>query len=203
VASNFSSAKFQPLAAKLRNSAIGLQQCFLRRRRPRQTITFGSNDVDFGASEMVSKARTSSSSGWAILRRTALHHVADVDVFALQSHGFDHLRQQFFPRARRTANLARLHRRPGLRPRKSIRPWDFRRRKTILCRVLCSLQRVHSPKSSRVLSSESPVIFSTDSKSDGPAITGSDAILGLTGVMRGAVFCNAGFPVGLGKVSSF
>ncbi len=31
----------------------------------------------------------------AILGRAALHHVADVNVFSLQPHGFDHLRQQF------------------------------------------------------------------------------------------------------------
>ena len=31
----------------------------------------------------------------AIFRRAALHDVADVDVFALQAHGFDHLREKF------------------------------------------------------------------------------------------------------------
>jgi len=33
--------------------------------------------------------------GGAIFRRAALHYVADVDVFALQAHGFNHLVQQF------------------------------------------------------------------------------------------------------------
>jgi hypothetical protein len=31
----------------------------------------------------------------AIFRRAAFHHVADVNIFAAQAHGFDHLREQF------------------------------------------------------------------------------------------------------------
>jgi len=42
-----------------------------------------------------------------------------------------------------------------------------------------------------------------DSKSEGPAITGSDALLGITGVTAGADFGKTGFAEGLGKVSSF
>ena len=38
---------------------------------------------------------TSSFSGSAIFRRAAFHDVADVDVFSLQAHRFDHLRQKF------------------------------------------------------------------------------------------------------------
>src|SRR5881396_98837 len=92
---------------------------------------------------------------------------------------------------------------PGPSPTKTSCALGFPSPKTILCRVLWSLQRVHSPRSSRTLGSVSFAILSTASKSDGPAATGRDAIFGLTGVMAGKVTRNAGFPAGLGKVSSF
>ncbi len=43
----------------------------------------------------------------AIFRRTAFHHVADVNVFALEAHRFDHLREQFSgaPHERQSLNI--------------------------------------------------------------------------------------------------
>src|SRR5204863_444639 len=89
---------------------------------------------------------------------------------------------------------------PGPSPTKTSSALGFPSPKTILCRVLWSLQRVHSPRFSRILSSVSSAILSAASKSDGPAATGRDPILRPTGATTGAIFCNASFPVGFGKV---
>src|SRR5438445_3807130 len=89
----FSSAKFQPLSAKLGNPAVGLQQGFCGDGAQANNY-FGSDDVD-----LAKKKRRASADfiffRLAILRWTAFHYVADVHVFTLQAHGFDHLGQQF------------------------------------------------------------------------------------------------------------
>ncbi len=92
--------------------------------------------------------------GQAIFRRAALDDVADVYVFALQAHRFDHLRQQFSGAADKGKALGIFV---------AARPFAYENQvgfglpspKTILFRVVWSLQRVHSPRSSRILSSES------------------------------------------------
>ena len=68
----------------------------------------------------------------AIFRRPALHHVADVNVFALQSHGLDHLRQQF-SRAAHERQAECLRRAPALRRRIQARARGFPRRKQSCC----------------------------------------------------------------------
>src|SRR5437016_610419 len=88
----FSSAKFQPLSAKLRNPAIGLEQS-LCRDGTQADNHFGSDDIN-----LAPKKRRAGAYfvlfRLAILRRPALHHIADVHVFPLQSHRFYYLRQQ-------------------------------------------------------------------------------------------------------------
>src|SRR5882762_8467845 len=89
----FSSAKFQPLAAKLGNSAIGLQQCFCG-DGAQANNHFRSNAVDLPQEKWRAGAHFVFFR-LAILRRPAFHYVADIHIFALQSHRFDHLRKQF------------------------------------------------------------------------------------------------------------
>jgi len=89
----FFAAKIEPLAAELRHTAIGLKQSF-RGGGAEADDDFGVDDVKLAQK----KRRTSANFilfRQAIVGRAALHHVADVDVFALQAHGFDHLRQKF------------------------------------------------------------------------------------------------------------
>ena len=61
---------------------------------PRQTITFGAI-ASICRNKNGEQVRDFIFFRSAIFRRTAFHDVADVDVFALQAHRFDHLRQQF------------------------------------------------------------------------------------------------------------
>ena len=61
---------------------------------PRHTIAFGA--ITSSCRYRIRRARRDLVVlGLAIFRRAALHDVADVDVFALQAHRFDHLREQF------------------------------------------------------------------------------------------------------------
>src|SRR5439155_9917487 len=85
----FSSAKFQPLAAKLRDAAIGLQQRFGGSGAEAHNYLW-SDDVNLTQE----KWRASLDFVFfrlTVLRWPALHDVADIDVIALQAHGFDHL----------------------------------------------------------------------------------------------------------------
>jgi len=133
-----------------------LQQCFLRRWRPRQTMTLG-------AMTSICRMRngehdlTSSSSGLAILGRPALHHVADVNVFALQAHGFDHLRQKF-PARPTNGRLGRLHRRRGLPHENQFGFGISVAENNFVARVVEFAARAFA-RSSRVFSSESPCNF--------------------------------------------
>jgi len=86
-------AEIEPLAAETRNTLIRLQQSLsgtaseaadhFRRNHgelPHQKRRTGGDFVLFGQT---------------ILRRPAFHHVADINILALQAHRFDHLREQF------------------------------------------------------------------------------------------------------------
>src|SRR5215472_8608434 len=89
----FAGAKVEPLAAKLRDSAIGFQER-LGRDRSEANNDFGRDDVELAQK----KGRAGADFvffGRAILWRAAFDDVADVNVFALQAHGFDHLREKF------------------------------------------------------------------------------------------------------------
>src|SRR5260370_25246922 len=77
----FSPAKVQPFAAKLRNSAIGLKQCFCRDRAEANNY-FRCDGVDLAKQKWRADAyfvffRL------AILWWPALHHFATVDVYTL------------------------------------------------------------------------------------------------------------------------
>ena len=90
---HFVSAKIQPLPAKLRNAAVRLQQR-LRSGRSEADNHFRLQRIQLPEQ----KWRTFFDFvrlGLAISRRTALHHIADVDILTLQAHGFNHLRQKF------------------------------------------------------------------------------------------------------------
>src|SRR5215469_3511431 len=82
----------EPLAAETRYSLIRSEQR-LCRACPQAANHLGLNDSEL-ANE---KWRTSVdfiALGQTILGRAALHHIADVNVLAAQSHGFDHLGQK-------------------------------------------------------------------------------------------------------------
>src|ERR1700683_155490 len=89
----FSAPKVQPLTAKMGNAAIGFEQCL------RSTCTEANDHLRSDRIELPQQERRAGFDfvgfGQAIFRRSALHDVADVDVFALQTHRFDHLREQF------------------------------------------------------------------------------------------------------------
>src|SRR5439155_6230224 len=83
----------EPLSAELGNAAIGFQEHFCGDRAETHN-DFGRDDIDLAQK----KWRASGDFvffGRAIFRWTAFHDVANVDVFALQAHGFDHLREKF------------------------------------------------------------------------------------------------------------
>ena len=75
----------------------------------------------------------------AIFRRAAFDHVADVNVFAAQAHGFDHVRKEFSGAADEGFALMSSSW-PGLRRRTPGRLWDCLTPKTILVRpcAVCS-----------------------------------------------------------------
>src|SRR5262245_55971637 len=87
---------------------------------------------------------------------------------------------------------------PGPSPTKMSWAFGLPSPKTILVRVLCSLQRVHSPRSSRICSSVSLASLLVASKSDGPEDGRG------TNDFGGAVTCTgaAGFEADLGKGDS-
>src|SRR6476646_7295250 len=64
---------------------------------------------------------------------------------------------------------------PGPSPTKMRSALEEPSPKTILLRVLCSLQRVHSPRSARTIGRVSPAILFAASNSDGPAAAGKTA----------------------------
>jgi hypothetical protein len=89
----FSTAKFEPLSAEVRNAAV----CFengLRGGASEADDYFGGDGINLAQQEWRALAYFIFLRG-AIFRRTALHDVADVDVFSLQAHRFNHLREKF------------------------------------------------------------------------------------------------------------
>src|SRR6202162_5480218 len=87
----FTSAKFEPLSAKMRDATIGFKQGLCSDAAEADNH-FGRDGVELAQQEW----RTSLDFLFfrrAIVRRPAFHHVANVDILALQAHGFDHLRQ--------------------------------------------------------------------------------------------------------------
>jgi hypothetical protein len=89
----FSTAKFEPLAAELGNAACGFKEGLCG-------ASAESNDhsrID-GIELAQQEWRTGSDFVFfreTVLRRAAFDDVADVNIFALQAHGFDHLREKF------------------------------------------------------------------------------------------------------------
>jgi hypothetical protein len=89
----FSAAEIEPLTAELGDPVSGLQDG-LGGSGAKADNDFGSDGVNLSRK----KRRTLPHFvflGLAIFRRAAFHDVADVDVFALQTHGFNHLGEQF------------------------------------------------------------------------------------------------------------
>ena len=88
----FAGAKVEPLSAELGNSAIGFQERFCGDGAE------ANNDCGRDDVELAQKKRRTGADfvffGRAIFRRTAFHDVANVNIFALQAHGFDHLRKK-------------------------------------------------------------------------------------------------------------
>ena len=88
-----SSAKFEPLSTKLRDATIGFQQG-LRCDGPEADDYFGRDGINLAQQKR--RARSDFVFlGGTIFRRAAFHDVADVDVFPLQAHCFDHLGEKF------------------------------------------------------------------------------------------------------------
>src|SRR5580704_5142207 len=89
----FRAAKLKPLAAKTGDALGGLQKS-LRRAASQAANYFRTDHINLAEK----KGRASGDFiffGQAIFRRAAFHHVANVNIFAAQAHGFDHLREQF------------------------------------------------------------------------------------------------------------
>jgi hypothetical protein len=89
----FAAAKFEPLAAEMRDATIGFEK---------RLGGAGAETDDYFWRDGVELAEQERRAGLdfvgfrqAIFRRAAFYDVADVDVLALQAHGFDHLGQQF------------------------------------------------------------------------------------------------------------
>ena len=89
----FGAAEVEPFAAEARNSLRGLQQR-LRRASTEGADHFGTDHVELAHQERRARGDFVLFRQ-AIFGRAAFHHVADVDISALESHGFDHLREQF------------------------------------------------------------------------------------------------------------
>ena len=120
--------------------------------------------------------------GQAIFGRAAFHDVADVDIFAAQAHGFDHLREQFAGAADERLALHVFVAARGLRRRKTRSAFGFPTPKTIFVRPLCSLQRVQlAPMASRMRSSVSSSMRSSKSDAAGGNL---DHRLGGYGLLR-------------------
>ena len=86
-------AKFEPLAAETRNGLLCAEQGLERDGAK------ANNDLRMDDVELAKKERRAGFDfvglGRAIFRRTAFDNVADVDILAAETHGFDHLREQF------------------------------------------------------------------------------------------------------------
>ncbi len=89
----FASAIVEPLPAILRNPAVGFQERF-RGDGTEANDDFGRDHLELPQQEGRAGGDFAVF-GRAILGRAAFDHVADVNVFALQAHRFDHLRQKF------------------------------------------------------------------------------------------------------------
>src|SRR5581483_3944886 len=85
-------AEIEPFAAETRNPLSGLQQGL------RGASAEGANHFWVDDAELSEKERRAGGDlvlfRQAIFWRAAFHHVADVNIFALEAHGFDHLREQ-------------------------------------------------------------------------------------------------------------
>jgi hypothetical protein len=89
----FVASEIEPLAAELGDATIGLEQS-LCGARTEANDNFGRDGIELAEEE----GRASGDLiflGQAIFRRPAFYDVADVDVLAAESHGFDHLVQKF------------------------------------------------------------------------------------------------------------
>src|ERR1700675_4985213 len=92
-AQHFVTAEVHPLSAEMRNAAVGLQQR-LCSGRAETNNHFRLQHIQLPEQEW----RAFFDFVWlrlAISRRSALYHVADVNITTLQSHGFNHLREKF------------------------------------------------------------------------------------------------------------
>src|SRR5690348_8040456 len=165
-------AKLEPLPAQPRNGLL-LAINRLKGNRAEAYDGFGIDDRELP----VQKRRA----GFhfvrlrrAIFRRTALHHVADVNVFTLEAHRFDHLREQFSRAAdeRQSLNIF-IAPRPFADETSSARGLPLP--KTIVLRCLHKRQRWQSLMVSRISSSESLVTRSPASKSEADLTAGSGA----------------------------
>src|SRR5215813_3669981 len=88
----FSPAKFLPFASKMGNSAVCLQNS-LCSRRSQAHYHFWRDRINLPEKKW--RTLRNFVVFWlAVLRRAAFHNVADINVFALQAHGFNHLRQE-------------------------------------------------------------------------------------------------------------
>jgi len=92
----FFAAEILPLAAKSRNALRGFENG-LCGSGAEANNHFGIYDLEL-ADEIRRTGGDFIRFGLAIFWRTAFYDVANVNIFALQAHGFNHLRQQF-PRA--------------------------------------------------------------------------------------------------------
>ena len=147
---------------------FGFAAAFGRRRLPRHTITFGAI-----ASSLAQQERraglTSSRSG---VRFSGGRHFTTLQMYtSLRCKPIASIIcvSKFSGAADERKYPACLRRGPGLRRQTPVRLWDCRRRRRCLLRVLCSLQRVHSPRSVANLEQRVVGNLSNVSNSDGPA----------------------------------
>jgi len=90
---HFVAAIIEPLTAVVGNAAVGLQQC-LKRGGTEADDHFGFDRIEL-AKQKRRTGRDFIRFGLTITGRTAFDDIADVNVGALQTHGFDHLREKF------------------------------------------------------------------------------------------------------------
>ncbi len=106
-------APFQPLPAELRNPARSFQKRFRGDGAQAHDHLWPDH---INLPQQIRRTRGHFIRLWrAIFRRPAFHDIADVNVFALQAHRFDHLRQQFAGAADKRDVPADLRRRPAPR----------------------------------------------------------------------------------------
>ena len=149
----FSAAKFQPLAAKMRNAAVGFAASVCAAHAPRHTITFGSRAsswrIKYGEQVLISSGSGRRFSGGrhftTLQMYTSLRCKPIASIICVSN----------FPARPTKGSPWASSSRPGPSPTKTRSALGLPSPKTILFLVVCSLQRVHSPRSSRILSSES------------------------------------------------